>query len=452
MPIVRQQKNETMPLNMPLNNAYSFKNGSSLIQLQIASQPQALVCKSLKLCGKLRLNRSTSTFAAPAFPNNNSNVAGGGGAFDLKLNERVGVNALIDTLTLSSMTGQTLESIRNYGRLAATTTPMKNNQTQFDGKLQGMNPACASRSKISANEVNSEVFFAMPLECGMIEGMDFLPLGKNGVDGLQILIQLASDQNAMQSSEGTASDCFFELVDVSLTYDTLVFDEKTTEEMARPASGAFEYNSWSHIYSVINASDAQQNFNFGTTKTLSVFTNTLPTTYINNISQDGFATNNLKKSVATAYDTDAVLKKITFIKDGIKVPLDFEVDCADQSTENRPRVEVISELKGAFNRRGGLSNLISINTENNLQTKVNLNGGDLMFPGGVENPGAEAKPVFAMGINEDNLTKVGRNFNNSSFGLRIETDLDGASPNSLNTFILSKNTLQYSPQGISVSS
>ena len=269
MPIVRQQKNETMPLNMPLNNAYSFKNGSSLIQLQIASQPQALVCKSLKLCGKLRLNRSTSTFGTPAFPNNNDNR--GGGAFNLTLNERVGINAVIDTLTLSSMTGQTLESIRNYGRLTATTTPMKNNQTQFDGKLQGQNPACASRANIGANEVNSEVFFAMPLECGMIEGMDYLPLGKNGVDGLQILIQLASDQNAMQSSEvATRADCYYELVDVSLTYDTLVFDEKTTEEMARPASGAFEYNSWSHIYSVINASDAQQNFNFGTSKTLSV--------------------------------------------------------------------------------------------------------------------------------------------------------------------------------------
>ena len=42
--------------------------------------------------------------------------------------------------------------------------------------------------------------------------------------------------------------------------------------------------------------------------------------------------------------------------------------------------------------------------------------------------------VFALGINEDSLTKIGRNFSQSSFGVRVESTLDGASPNALNTF------------------
>lgn len=453
MPIVAQQKNEILPLNMPANNAYSFKDGSSLIQLLIPEAPTMLLTKTLKLNGKLRLNRSTSTFSNPVFPDNINNM--GGGAYAMRLNERVGINSLFDTITISGLGsgGQTLESVRNLGRLLALTKPLQHEQGEFDGHLQGKDPAVASRTLVGAVDCNTEVFFSIPLEVGMFSGVDAIPIGVNGTRGLQILIQLQNDANAIICSEADKGAVFYSLLDCSLTYDTLQFDAETTDEMNRPKTGQMEYNSWAHQYSVINASDTQLNLNFGTKKTLSVISNTIPTTHINNVDKDGFSTDMFQNIAGGVYVPGNVeLNKITFGKDGIKVPLDYELDCKSQSQAERPRVEVIDNLKSAVDVRGSARTLVSVNTENDLRTKVNLNGDEvaLLDPG--VNVQTQSNPVFGIGINEDSLTDVGRDFSNSTWSVRIESNLNGASPNSINTFTLSKNTLTYSPQGISVSS
>jgi hypothetical protein len=41
-------------------------------------------------------------------------------------------------------------------------------------------------------------------------------------------------------------------------------------------------------------------------------------------------------------------------------------------------------------------------------------------------------------------------FADATYGLRIESSLNGSSPNSLNTFVIAKNVLTHTPQGISV--
>ena len=87
--ITEQKFNEIQPLNLPENGEYSFRGGSSLIQFQIPESPTLLLTKTLKLNGKLRLNRSTSTFTNPVFPDNINNK--GGGAYAMRLNERVGI-------------------------------------------------------------------------------------------------------------------------------------------------------------------------------------------------------------------------------------------------------------------------------------------------------------------------------------------------------------------------
>ena len=143
----------------------------------------------------------------------------------------------------------------------------------MDGRNQGSNTAMASRSAISGNMVNCENYVSMPLKCGLLEGVQdgLLPLGVNGVNGLQLLIQLQNDSQAFQSDAGTANDCFYSMLDVNLTYDVLEYDAETTEELSKPSSGELEYNTYSNLYSVINSSDDQQNFNPGTSETLSIF-------------------------------------------------------------------------------------------------------------------------------------------------------------------------------------
>ena len=452
MTIISQDKNEILPINMPANNEYSFAKGSSLMQFLVPQSPTLLLTKTLKLNGKLRLNRSTSTFSNPVFPDNLNNK--GSGAYSLRLNERVGLNSVFDTITISGMGsgGQILESLRNVGRLTALTKPLTHNDSQYNGELNGKDPSLASRSNISAVGLNTEVFFSIPIETGLTQGLDALPLGTNGLRGMEILIQLANDQNVLICNEADKNSVFYSLVDVSLCYDTLSFDNAATMEMEKSATGELEYNSWAHQYQVINSSDTQLNLNFGVKKCLSVISNTLPTTHINNISVDSFSTNNLLNQNAGTYNVAAPLKKVVYGKDGIRLPLDYEIECETQSTENRPRVELIDELKTSMDVAGSSMTLISVNTENQLETKVNLNGDEVASLDPTINVQAQNNPIFGFGISQDSLTKVGRDFSTSTFTLRIQSGLDGNSPNSMNIFTLSKNKLTYSPMGISVSS
>ena len=451
MTIIRVQKNEILPINAPSNATYSFSGGASLIQLLIPESPTLLMTKSLKLNGSLRLNRSTSTFTTPVFPDNANRK--GTGLYTMRLNERVGLNSLFQNITISGLGAgsQTLENIRSVGRLVSITNPLQYNQSEFDGTLQGKDPSIASREKVSGVDCNTEVFFSIPIECGMFQGNDSIAIGRNGTRGLQILIQLENNANAIICNEADKSDVFYSLTNLSLSYDTLVYDAATTEIMSRPSSGQIAYNSWAHQFSVLNSNDTQLNLQFGTRNTLSVLSNTIPTVNINNIGVDSYSTNNFRNSGNT-YGDVAKLNKVTFGRNGSRVPYDFEFFTSAYSDDNRPRVEVIDALKSVMDVRGSARTLVSVNTENQLKTRVNLDGTEMFSLNSAVSVEPEDKPVFAVGTSLDNISNVGRDYSTATYSVRFETTLDGNSPNSVNTFTLSKNVLSYSPQGISVSS
>tara|TARA_R110002167_G_scaffold99770_1_gene261036 strand:- start:890 stop:1411 length:522 start_codon:yes stop_codon:yes gene_type:complete len=173
---------------------------------------------------------------------------------------------------------------------------------------------------------------------------------------------------------------------------------------------------------------------------------------MNNVTTDGFSTGELKNTNANGvYDSTAKLNRVEYIRNGVKSPLDFEIQTTIPSNQNRPKVEVIDNLKSAFNARDSPDCLISLNTEVGLKTKTDLDGRALRTISTVVTE-AEDEPCFGLGINQDVLTKVGRDFKSATFATRILSDLDGSSPNSLSTFVLNKNVLQFSPQGVVVMS
>ena len=450
--ITEQKFNEIQPLNLPENSEYSFRGGSSLIQFQIPEPPTVLLTKTLKLNGKLRLNQSNSTFTNPVFPNNINKK--GGGAYAMRLNERVGITGLFENITLSALGsgGQTLESLNKPGSLLSVTNPLQNNQANFDGHMCGKDPAIASRELQSGVDCNTEVHFSIPIECGMLKGVDSISMGQNGVRGLEILLQLTSDSNAIICSETDKNDVFYSLNNLTLTYDLLYFDPETTAELERPKSGAFEFNSWSHQYNILNSSDSTLTLNLGTKKTLSVITSTIPSSHINNVDKDGFSTDRFKNQTNGNYDTTADLNKFIVGKSGVRLPVDFEVVTESQAENDRPEVERIELLKESMNVEESARTLLSVNTENGLLTKLDVDGNQVQSLKPTVSVEAQAKPVFAIGINEDSLTESGRDFSTGTFTLQLNTDLDGASPNALHTYSLSKHKLLFTPAGISVSS
>lgn len=454
------EKAEIFPLNPPANGAYSFKGGFPIIQFQIANQDKLLNSSTLRFNGVLRV-RAPGGVGGVGLPPTNT-PTGAPATNGVALNERVGVASVIHQITLATQQNQTLEVVRSYGRYLASVLPVTHSQSDFDTTNSIQNPASASRSFNGARAVNNDVNFSIPLRTGLLSSGAPIPLGNNGLRGMLINLELAPDSNVLSgysvfAADGTetpklfnplSTGAFYQLRDISLTYDLLVPDSTGQSQMSTPATGQFVYNSLSHLYGVINSSDQTQNYNLGTANTLSIFHNFLPTSQINNYQTDGFKTDRLKNSNGGAFDTLANMKRVTFIRGGSKFPLDYAVDVEAEGLIDRPQVALDERYIDAIKPLGSYNHsLLSLNTNNKLAVETGFEFEET--PSNI-NTQAEPAPVFGAGINLDPLTRTGVNFKNTNYGLRIESDLDGASPNSVFTYVLAKNTLTYSPQGIMV--
>ncbi len=458
--IVDVEKVEINPLNPPAFQSYSFRQGFPIVQFLIASQDKMLVGSSLRLNGTLRLNKDTSTEAVPALVDNDNRK--GGGAYNAAINSRVGVSACINQITLSSQTNQTLEVVRQYGRYIASAQSITHSAEDLDTCV-AQQSLTASRGNLGAVGMNEDVGFSVPLRTGLLSGGNPIPLGQNGVRGLIVQLELAPDSNVLgpwysyddagvatkENDAGTGTGAFYQLRDLTLSYDLLVPDADGVAQMGTAASGSMTYNAVSHLYSVINSSDQTQNLNLGTSKTLSVFHNFLPTTHINNYNEDGFTTPSLRNANGGAYDQDAEVKEVSFSKGGILFPIEnmVDVEFPSRTNEDRPLAELETNFINAIKPYKLMNHsVISLNTQNKLSTDLNVEGGDAYA-------GTQADPaeVFGIGVSTDPY-KVGVDYSQTNYSLRIKSELDGQSPNSVFSYVLAQNTLQYSPQGIMISS
>tara|TARA_R110001606_G_scaffold254620_1_gene402625 strand:+ start:3899 stop:5257 length:1359 start_codon:yes stop_codon:yes gene_type:complete len=445
--IVNVEKFEVLPSNQPSNNTYSFRNGNPIITISIPAQAKYLRPSSVRINGTLRLNTS-----AGALVNNNNLKAGG--AVDCSLSSRVGIHSAFQNVVLSSeATNQSLEAIRQYGRLVSTILSSTHTQQDFATEkslialMNGFNSG-------TGNLLNNEVQFSIPLYCGLLQGGNPIPLSSNGINGLRVQLELASDQQLLSGANaGDASGAFYEISNVSLTGDLLVPDEQGVQQLSVAGSGGFQYNSWSSLYSVINSSDSTQTYNLANSQVLSVVHTFLPVNASNNYASDGFANPMLKNTdnSGTNYDQPCILQKVSFSRGGVKLGFDYDFDCETQNTENVPETQVLMNYLNAFQPIATASRML------NSKQLMSFGGNDLrpyrpVLSALNRSQGVDADPNrnFGIGLAMDRVSNVGVSFKGQSYATRIVSDLDGKSPNAVFTFILSKNVLQYSPQGIMI--
>jgi hypothetical protein len=460
MSISEVERVEILPLNPPANNSYSFKQGFPIVQFMIPNQPKLLVGSTVRLNGTIRLNMPSSTEQTPELVDNNQNKNGGDANRNGCLSSRVGVASCVEQITLSSMTNQTLEVVRSYGRYLASVQSVTHSQDDFDTNVQ-LESLTASRKMNGAFLVNNEVSFSIPLRTGILSGGTEIPIGTNGIRGMMVELRLSPDAQVFsgfslvdgtsKNDAGTGTGMFYQLRNLSLSYNLLVPDAETSAKMSVPSTGSMTYNSISHLYSVINASDQTQNFNLGTSKTLSVFHNFLPTPHLNNYNEDSFETPRLKNVSGGTYSAEAPIKRVSFLKGGVLSPIENEIDVETASDNSRPRSELETNFINAIKPYSMFNHsLISPNTQNQISTDVSpLTGQDLIITSGQNRQQADPEPVFGVGVAEDPY-KVGVDFKNTNYGVRIVSDLDGQSPNSIFSYVLAQNTLAYSPQGIAI--
>lgn len=464
MNIENIEKVEIFPANNPPNNAYSFRNGNPIIQFHIANANKLLMGNSVRINGIFRLNAGNSKESpvSAVVLANNATLKAGIAPNRFTINNRVGLHSCLQQVTLSNQNNQSLETIRNYNRYLASVIASTHSQDDLDSNLSMKSLNCSS-SLVGACMLNNDVSFSLPILTGMLNSANPIPLGNNGIRGLVIQIELAPDSSVIHNSDSAhATDAtsnggaFYQFRDLSLTYDLLVPDQSGQSKMAIPASGSFEYNSVNSLYSVVNTNDYSQSFNLGTSNTLSVIHNFLPTTHINNYLQDGFKTPGLRNISGGVYGADVAINEVNYTKGGVKFPLDYEIDSQGTDGQNLPNINIERNFINAIKPITQYNHSTkSLWTSINKPTKNDIQGNPCKSnkqEGGLYQQDANVNnKLFGLGINFDPLSRVGVNFKNTPYGVRIKSDLDGNSPNSIYTYTLNKNILQYSPSGVVVS-
>ena len=449
--IVNVEKFEILPSNQPANNTYSFRGGNPIITMTIPAQAKFLRPSSLRINGTLRVVRADGTNV------DNLNLRASG-LHNVQLSSRVGVHSVFQNVVLSSeATNQSLEAIRQYGRLVSSLL----SSTHSEQDLMSEKSVCDVLDGVDAPSstlVNNDVRFSIPLYCGMLMGGNPIPLSMNGVNGLKIQLELAADQQVLKGTNATdGAGAFYQLKDVSVSGDLLVGDDKTTSSLSVAGSGAFQYNSYSSLYSVINSSDATQTYNLANSQVLSVFHNFLPVSHANTYAQDGFTNGellNTDPANPANYDQAVKLKRVSFSRGGVKLGLDYELDVEENSTEGLPETQVNINYLNAFQPYSTMSRMV------NDKKLMSYGGADLVpyknpLGNGSRQVGVDndaGRRNFGIGLAMDRVSDVGVSFKGQSYATRIVSDLDGKSPNAVYTFVLAKNTLQYSPNGIMVMS
>lgn len=447
--ISQVEKFEILPSNQPANNTYSFRQGNPIITFNIGSTNKLLQASSVRINGKLTVRDSANNIV------NNNDIRQGGGTQDCRFNGRVGINGCFQNINIASNdTNQTLESVRQYGRLCATilsSTHSEDDLVSNSGVIE-LNPG---QNAVGANLQNNQVHFSSRLFCGLMNGGNLIPLGVNGVRGLNITLELAADpQLLFGAGAAQLAGGYYQLSDLSISGNLLVPDAQGQAQLAVPGNGAFQYNSYNNLYSVIDANDSTQTYNLSNSNVLSIFHNFLPVSFANNYGQDSLSTNlpQLTDAAGTQYTGgDVAINKVSFSRGGLKLGLDYDLDETVQAANGRPQV-------------GILVNALSAVPTNNKQANHSLNqplllnyGGndenifDIQGLQGYQSADANLRN-FAIGLNTDPTSGVGISFKGQSYATRIQSTLDGKSPNAVYTYVLNKNTLIYSPQGIMVQS
>jgi hypothetical protein len=430
---------DIQPSNVVSTGKVSYRNGNPVIQFIIGENDLHLMGSSVRFCGNIQFLRdSSNTIQTEA----DGNL--------MCIDPKIGIYSIIDTLTISSQVHKSvIERVNHYNRFMATYMPLVSseqealtslNMTALQGanimlqRLEVVNNTNGSSTNQSnvLNYAGSQ--FCVNLPCGLLSGRNPIPLSRqNGVGGLMIEIQLAPDNQVIfgddESSTGI-TDSFYELTDLKLIAEAQVVAPNTN------VGDTLEYNSIHSYFSSVNSTNAILNFQLGLSNVLSIFANFVPSSFINNYARDGLNT----LPLLNTGDTVAPIKQLVFTKGGVRYPLEYNVDTEvkDDSSVKYADPQIIKNF---------VNTIKPYYSNDHLQMTQNTTTDDIPA---VSHFVASVGSIFGVGVAYDMISGQGVNFQNSNFGLTMETGLNTDNPNAVYVFARNKSTLVFTPSGVQV--
>ena len=435
---------EIVPSNITSDGALSYKNGQPTIQFLLGEQDRYIKPGSIRLVGEFTVYKTSAPLAIPLVTDT------------VRMNERLGVNSIIDQLNIfSQKTGQTMESINHWNRMMSSYTSVTQSQADFVGhsyetslrypNFEGQKVGVVTNTQgavAAAGRTRNE--FCIPLVSGLFNGQEPIPLsGTWGVGGLRIEIQLAPDSNVLFSSDDNSADlldAFYELTNVRLVCEVQSPAQDQLAALRSQTTNTFTYNSISSYYQTINSANATLNFNLALSKVLGVFMNVVPASHINSLTRDGLAT----LPFSNANGTMAKVEQVVWTRGGERYPLQYNVDTLQRTdTEN-------DVVDGQLTRNYLNSVMAFAKLGRTSVDPVNMR----YLPLGAAFQSAKEVTQgglsFGLGVAYDSISDQGIDFSTQPFGVQLQLALTSDHPNAIFLFVHSKQTVLSSPDGIQV--
>ena len=414
------------------NGTFSFSGGAPLIEFQIPQQPRFLLGKTLRINGRITIKRTGGAAVDNATP-----------ASVCRIDSRTGVSSIVDMVSIGNNYGQTFELVKHYNRLCSTLLPSVAGLEEY---LNGGNNIVYGANAKKAQQglqIEQPQEFSMPLLVGILQGK---PLDLNMSLGCKIQLNLAPDSfvlfdDSIGGGNNTAAGATYELNDLSLTFDSLVPVGAGVAGMLNNKKGAWEYNSFSSFYNVIQSTDHTATFNLNLSRVQSVLMNLVPSSWLNSSKRNSQqATHILNKDGNQRETIEKGIDELVFYKGGMRYPLDFVIDSTKSNAEITTPALLQRTSLGAIGNVWSMDNfLASPRTEaigtTKFTTSQSLN---------------DRQAVNTLGIAYDKITNNGVDFKRDNWSFRMKAPVEATTPMSAFIFVKHKNMIVFNNGQVSV--
>lgn len=435
---------EIRPDNIPADGKISFKNGFPVLSFTISAQDGLLDPATIRIVGNFAAYKDNLATPTPLTDGD-----------AVSMNNRLGIFNVIESLTIrAGRSKMVCENIRHYSKFMNTYMAMTSSLQDQMGHLGQsclIHPNATAFRKSVVESPSTDVAqtnsFSFHLPCGFVQSGNLVNLRPDAFGGVIVEMLLQPDSNVLFNTAGSTvgiGDAHYELTNLKLCCE--VSDIPAGELTQGESQGVYQYNTITSLYTSINSTNAQLQYNLALKNVQSAFMTFVPVSDINTLTADGQVTVYPSGDGASITNL-APIRRVQWLKGGVKYPADFDYVANIVDSENIASKVVDPQL---------IQNLIDAvspdYTNDRLSiSPVNCNRNYNMVESSTAETSylsiAEGGSVYGLGV-KYGIGGAGEDFSTEQFGVSIESDLKSDNPIGVYIFIKAKSALAYSPNGV----
>lgn len=435
---------EIRPDNIPADGKISFKNGFPVLSFTISAQDGLLDPATIRIVGNFAAYKDNLATPTPLTDGD-----------AVSMNNRLGIFNVIESLTIrAGRSKMVCENIRHYSKFMNTYMAMTSSLQDQMGHLGQsclIHPNATAFRKSVVESPSTDVAqtnsFSFHLPCGFVQSGNMVNLRPDAFGGVIVEMLLQPDSNVLFNTAGSTAgigDAHYELTNLKLCCE--VSDIPAGELTQGESQGVYQYNTITSLYTSINSTNAQLQYNLALKNVQSAFMTFVPVSDINTLTADGQVTVYPSGDGASLTNL-APIRRVQWLKGGVKYPADFDYVANIVDSENTASKVVDPQL---------IQNLIDAvspdYTNDRLSiSPVNCNRNYNMVESSTAETSylsvAEGGSVYGLGV-KYGIGGAGEDFSQEQFGVSVESDLKSDNPIGVYIFIKAKSALAYSPNGV----